>query len=118
MQMNLRPIGTVISKTEDSSEIEVYPRFAPGLKGIERNSHIWVIFWMSRLSEADRNILEVHPMGDRKKEKRGVFALRSPMRPNPMGLTRVKLLERKDNVLVVSGLDAFENSPVLDIKPA
>lgn len=73
---------------------------------------------MHRLSEDAREILEAHPMGNRAKEKRGVFALRSPMRPNPMGLTRVELVERRDNILVVSGLDALEGSPILDIKPA
>jgi tRNA-Thr(GGU) m(6)t(6)A37 methyltransferase TsaA len=116
--MNLWSIGKVTSKTEGISEIEIYPRFSPGLKGIEKNSYIWVVFWMHKLSEADREILEAHPMGDRTKEKRGVFALRSPMRPNPMGLTKVKLMERRDNILLVSGLDAFEDSPILDIKPA
>ena len=116
--MNLQPIGTVISKTEDKAKIKIYQHFSLGLKGIERNSHLWVLFWMNRLSEADREILECHPMGNQTKEKRGVFALRSPMRPNPIGLTKVKLLEQRDNMLLVSGLDAFENSPILDIKPA
>ena len=116
--MNLRPIGVVRSKGRDSSEIEVYPRYSAGLNGIERTNHLWVLFWMHKLSESDREILEAYPMGDRTKEKRGVFALRSPMRPNPIGLTKVELVERKDNVLIVSGLDAFDGSPVLDIKPA
>ena len=93
--MNLRPIGVVRSKAGDNSEIEVYPRFSAGLSGIERNSHLWVLFWMHKLSESDREILEAHPMGDRTRQKRGVFALRSPMRPNPIGLTRVELVERK-----------------------
>ena len=118
MQMNLRSIGTVVAKVEDSSRIEIHPDFSAGLRGIEQNSHIWIIFWMHKLSEAHRAILEAYPMGDRTKEKRGVFALRSPMRPNPMGLTKVKLVERKDNILIVSGLDALEGSPIVDIKPA
>jgi tRNA-Thr(GGU) m(6)t(6)A37 methyltransferase TsaA len=120
MQIDLRPIGTVISKTEDSSEIEIHARFSPGLNGIDKYNirHVWVLFWMHRLSEDAREILEAHPMGNRAKEKRGVFALRSPMRPNPIGLTRAELVERRDNILVVSGLDALEGSPILDIKPA
>jgi tRNA-Thr(GGU) m(6)t(6)A37 methyltransferase TsaA len=116
--MELRPIGKVISRTEGRSEVEIYPRFSAGLKRIERNTHIWILFWMSKLSESDREVLEAHPMGDRTREKRGVFALRSPMRPNPIGLTKVELIERRNNVLIVSGLDAFEDTPVVDIKPA
>jgi len=73
---------------------------------------------MHKLSEDDRKILQAHPRGDVTKERRGVFALRSPMRPNPIGLTKVKLIERKGNILIVEGLDAFNGSPVLDIKPA
>jgi tRNA-Thr(GGU) m(6)t(6)A37 methyltransferase TsaA len=72
---------------------------------------------MHQLSEADRQKLQAHPMGDVTTEKRGVFALRSPMRPNPIGLTRVRLVERKGNILIVEGLDAFDESPVIDIKP-
>lgn len=117
MCLTLRPIGTVTAKMEDDSEIEIYPRFSPGLNGIERHSHLQVLFWMHKLSESDRKILEAYPMGDRTKEKRGVFALRSPMRPNPIGLTKVSLKERRGNVLLVSRLDAFADSPVLDIKP-
>lgn len=118
MQMELQQIGTVVSKTEDISRIEVYPRFSPGLNGIESRSHVYVLFWIHKLSELDREILEVHPRGDRTKAKRGVFALRSPMRPNPIGLTKVELIERQDNMLTVSGLDALEDSPILDIKSA
>jgi len=72
---------------------------------------------MHKLSEEDRTKLQAHPMGDVTKEKRGVFALKSPMRPNPIGLTRVRLIERNGNVLIVEGLDAFDESPVIDIKP-
>ena len=118
MQMILRPIGTVISKSDKIAEIEVYPSFSAGLKGVEQGSNILIIFWMHKLSEAQRDILETYPMGDRSRGKRGVFALRSPMRPNPMGLTKVEVIERKENVLIVSGLDAFEDSPIIDIKPA
>jgi tRNA-Thr(GGU) m(6)t(6)A37 methyltransferase TsaA len=118
MKMVLEPIGTVVSKDANKSLIEIYPDFVSGLKAIERNDHIWIIFWMHKLRESDRKILVAHPMGDRTKDKRGVFALRSPMRPNPMGLTKVELMERSHNLLVVAGLDAFEGSPILDIKPA
>jgi tRNA-Thr(GGU) m(6)t(6)A37 methyltransferase TsaA len=118
MKMDLWPIGTVTRQTQDGAEVEINPRFSAGLNGIEKNKYIWVLFWMHKLTEADRNILEAHPMGDRKKAKRGVFALRSPMRPNPIGLTRGRVVERNGNTLIVAGLDAFEGTPVIDIKPA
>ena len=97
-------------------KIMVYPEYAEGLDGIEELDYIYVLYWMNRLSENDRKILKVHPRGDVNKPLRGVFSLRSPMRPNPIGLTRVKLLKRKGNILYVKGLDALPKSPVIDIK--
>ena len=121
--MQIYPIGIVKYWTEgdhgeNTVQIEIYEQFSAGLKSIENADALWIMFWMNKLSEADRKILQVHPRGDVAKEKRGVFALRSPMRPNPIGLTKVKLVERKGNTLIVEGLDALNETPVLDIKPA
>lgn len=103
---------------EDTVQIQIYDRFSAGLKGVEKADSLWILYWMHKLSEEDRRILQVHPMGDRTREKQGVFVLRSPVRPNPIGLTRVKLIERKGHLLIVKGLDAFDETPVLDIKSA
>ena len=116
MGIQLEPIGIVRSKGENTAEIEIYPVFLPGLKGIDEGNDLWVLYWMHMLSDSDREILEVHPRGDKSRAKRGVFAVRSPMRPNPIGLTRVSVLELDNNILTVSGLDAFEGSPIIDIK--
>ena len=121
--MQVYPIGIVRYWTEgkytkNTVQIEIYGQFSAGLKGIENADSLWILFWMHKLSEADRKVLQAHPRGDVTKEKRGVFALRSPMRPNPIGLTKVKLVERKGDVLIVEGLDAFDETPVLDIKLA
>ena len=120
--MQIRPIGIVKYLTEEKMEntvqIEIYDEFSAGLKGIEDADSLWIMFWLHKLSENDRKLLQVHPRGDKTREKRGVFALRSPMRPNPIGLTNVKLIKREGNVLVVEGLDAFDETPVLDIKRA
>jgi tRNA (Thr-GGU) A37 N-methylase len=62
--------------------------------------------------------MRVHPFHDPTYPEVGLFAFRSPTRPNPIGLSRVRLIERRDNVLVVKGLDAYNGTPVLDIKPA
>jgi len=100
-----------------TAEIEIFSRYAEGLDGIEMWPYLWVVFWFHELLERDRRVLQAHPQGNREKPKRGVFALRSPMRPNLLGLSRVRLLERDDSILVVRGLDAFEGTPVIDIKP-
>jgi len=99
------------------AEISLFPRFAPGLEGIEEKSHIWVAFWMHELAADGRSVLKAHPMGDRAQPERGVFALRSPTRPNPIGWTLVRLVEVRDNRLLVDGLDARPGSPVVDLKP-
>ena len=113
----LHPIGRVLSAdTTGPKEIEIASEFAVGLDGVEEHEYLWVLFWMHRLSDSDRQGLRAHPRGDVSRPKVGVFSLHSPMRPNPIGMTRVRLLERRGNVLVVEGLDALQGSPVLDIK--
>jgi len=115
--IELRPIGRVHAREADgASEIEVHEQFADGLEGVVDEECLWVLYWMHELGPEDRQILRAHPMGDRDRPKRGVFALHSPMRPNPIGMTRVKLLELQGNRLRVEGLDARDGSPVLDIK--
>jgi len=121
--MQVYPIGIVKyceerESAKDAVQIEIYEQFSAGLKGIENAEYLWILFWMHKLSEGDRKTLQVHPRGDVTKEKQGVFALRSPMRPNPIGLTKVRLVKRKGSTLIVEGLDAFDETPVLDIKPA
>ncbi|HIE26033.1 TPA: tRNA (N6-threonylcarbamoyladenosine(37)-N6)-methyltransferase TrmO [Candidatus Poribacteria bacterium] len=121
--MQLYPVGVVKQWNEkadypgNTMQIHIHDEFSAGLKGVENCEHLWILFWMHKLSEEDREKLQVHPRGDVTKEKRGVFALRSPMRPNPIGLTRVRLIKRDRNILIVEGLDAFDESPVIDIKP-
>jgi tRNA-Thr(GGU) m(6)t(6)A37 methyltransferase TsaA len=93
-------------------EVEVFKNFEPGLDDIDGFSHLSLIFVFHESPE--RN-LYAHPPYDGK--KRGIFATRSPHRPNPIGMTVVKLEGRERNILKVSGLDMFEGTPVLDIKP-
>ena len=115
--IRLLPIGRVRSPGNGQpAEITVDAQFAEGLDGIESQEHLWILYWMHRLSDADRMKLKVHPRGDHARPKRGVFALHSPSRPNAIGMTRVRLLERDGNRLSVADLDALDGSPVLDIK--
>ena len=94
-------------------EIEVYPQYEPGLKDIDGFSHLFVI-WGFHLSDEEK--LRAHPPYHPYQE-RGVFATRSPHRPNRLGLTIVKLLKREGRFLKVEGLDMVEGSPVFDLKP-
>ena len=114
--MEIVPIGIIKDHLGGTKEIRVYDEFSCGLKGVEDHEYLWVLFWMSRLSAKERKILLVHPQGDREKEKQGVFALHSPMRPNPIGITKVKLIQRIGNSLFVAQLDAFDETPLIDIK--
>jgi len=124
-EVRMKPIGYVkrASKQEDVrdrslvSEIVVKKSLTKALDGIEDFSHVFVVFYMHQVSEKETKILKVHPRGRMDLPLLGVFATRTAFRPNPIGLTLVELLERKGNVLVVRGLDAFEGTAVLDVKP-
>ncbi len=126
MEINLTPIGFVKNaitqpKREDwqsvTSEIIVNENLKEALSGIDEFSHIIVIYWLHQTASKERSIMKVHPRKDRNLPLTGVFATRSPARHNPIGIATVKLLERRDNVLKVIGLDAIDGTPVLDIKP-
>lgn len=85
-----------------------------GLTGIEPGMKVMVVFVFHRAEGYD---LLQHPRGDRSRPKRGVFTLRSPRRPNPIGVTKVEVVSLEGNVLTVRNLDAFDGTPVIDIKP-
>lgn len=121
----LRPIGHVENEIppgqhviweEIDSQIVVDDEWADALEGLEEFSHIMVIFWLDRPKDHELP-LKVHPEAREDLPLVGMFATRSPRRPNPIGLTAVELLARERNVLHVRGLDAFDGTPILDIKP-
>ena len=97
------------------SRIVLDPSLEQGLRGLGPGRQIMVIFYFHRSQGFD---LLQHPQGDRSRPRRGVFALRSPYRPNPIGVTVVDLVALEGNVLRVRGLDAINGTPVLDLKPA
>ena len=124
--MEIHPIGVIHSphKTKEEcpiqpvyaagaeGQVEVFEEYAPGLKDIEAFSHIFLIYHLDRAGE----IVLVRPtfLDD---NPHGIYASRHPCRPNGIGLSIVRLLSRKDNVLVVSGIDVLDGTPLLDIKP-
>jgi len=130
MKINIEPIGIIHSpfkRDEDihtlgfssatgfddvEGEIEIFEKYEDGLKDIEGFSHLIVIYLFHMIKGFS---LHVKPYLN--KNLRGVFSTRHPKRPNKIGFTIVKLLERKKNILKVKGIDMLEGSPVLDIKP-
>ena len=117
------PIGCVendfdVSTTPETiaaaeSRVVVAPEFVEGLTGLEAGQRVIVVFCFHLVQSY---ALLQHPRGDGSRPKRGVFALHTPYRPNPIGVTVVDLLSVEGNVLRVRGLDALNGTPVLDIK--
>jgi tRNA-Thr(GGU) m(6)t(6)A37 methyltransferase TsaA len=99
------------------SKIEIKPEFTELLDGIDDFSHILVLYWPHKIPQKDILCAKIHPMGRTDIPRKGVFATRCPIRPNPVLLTGVKLIKRHQNILWVQGLEALDGSPILDIKP-
>lgn len=113
----VRPIGCV-RKTEDATRIVLDEKYKPGLRGLGGFSHMYVFWWFDENdTPKGRSVLQVHPMGDRRNPLTGVFATRSSRRPNLIALTLCKIVAVEGNAVQVEEIDAFEGTPVLDIKP-
>ena len=115
----LRFIGVVENADETGvSTVRIFDEFCDGLEGLDTYSHIIVFYWFHlRDTEEERNVLKVVPRRHPGATEVGVFTSRSPSRPNPIGLCVVELVKLEGNVLAVKGLDAFEGTPIIDIKP-
>lgn len=124
---SLRAIGVIRSSLKTREEapkqgwegapeawLEVKTFAAPGLKGIKPGDEIIVVTWLHR---ARRDVLKVHPRGNKRNPLRGVFSTRSPDRPNPLGLHRVTVRKVRKNGLLVGPIEAIDGTPVVDIKP-
>jgi tRNA-Thr(GGU) m(6)t(6)A37 methyltransferase TsaA len=99
------------------SELHLEPELAAGLVGIEQFSHALVVFWMHRSTFAAEGDLTRRPRGRDDMPELGIFAQRARHRPNPIGVTAVRVAGRSGAVLTVKGLDAIDGTPVLDVKP-
>ncbi|MBN1289316.1 MAG: tRNA (N6-threonylcarbamoyladenosine(37)-N6)-methyltransferase TrmO [Actinobacteria bacterium] len=99
------------------SELIISEQFTECLDGVEEFSHILVVYWANKGDDAGRNLKKLRPAGRDDYPELGIFATRSSVRPNPIGISAVELIERKGNKLEVKGLDAIDGTPVLDIKP-
>ena len=130
--MTLTPIGHIRSTLRDrtnaprqaaegapSATLEILPAYAQALEGLQPNQDVWILTW---LHEADRETLRVHPRSDPGNPLTGVFATRSPDRPNPIGLhrvtiTRIVSMGQDGLTLHLAALEAIDGTPILDIKP-
>ena len=123
----IEPIGVVHSQLTDLEDapmqgdegapeawLELTPSAAPGLLGITPGDELILLTW---LHLAERDVLQVHPRGDLSRPLSGVFATRSPDRPNPIGLHHVSVLEVAEQKLKVTPLEAIDGTPIVDIKP-
>ncbi|MDO8663758.1 MAG: tRNA (N6-threonylcarbamoyladenosine(37)-N6)-methyltransferase TrmO [Candidatus Wildermuthbacteria bacterium] len=119
----IQPIGFVKNKVEEPrfggfaeeiSEIILDKKFSQALEGIEGYSHIIIIYWMDKVRDY---VIQHRPQGNPDVPVVGIFACRCPRRPNPIGITTVRLLGRKGNKIKVRGLDILSGTPIIDIKP-
>jgi tRNA-Thr(GGU) m(6)t(6)A37 methyltransferase TsaA len=123
----IEPVGVIhsdLTRLEDApmqgdegapeAWLEFKPEMEPALRGIRPDDELILLTW---LHLAQRDVLQVHPRGDRTRPLTGVFATRSPDRPNPVGLHRVTVLEVAENKLRVGPLEAIDGTPLVDIKP-
>jgi len=121
----MQPIGIIHSPFSDKEQtpiqasrsqaigtVEVYPEFSDGLQDIEEFSHIYLLYVFHNSSGYS---LQIKPFLD--DQEHGLFATRYPYRPNPLGISTVRLLFRQANVLTIEGVDVLNGTPLLDIKP-
>ena len=126
-EYRVRPLGFVRSSLRDPKDaprmgsegapdawLELDPELLPATRGLEPGAEVIVMTW---LHLARRDVLQVHPRGDLERPLKGVFATRSPSRPNPLGLHRVTVREIAGTRLRVGPIEAVDGTPVMDIKP-
>lgn len=111
------PVGR-IKKRNNRVTIEINTGYEDGLLGLDQNSHIIVITWFHKSDTPQkRKTLQVHPRGDRANPLTGVFATRSPVRPNPIGLFACKIISIDRSNIHIQEIDALDGTPVIDMKP-
>jgi tRNA-Thr(GGU) m(6)t(6)A37 methyltransferase TsaA len=123
--IHFTPIGYVktavkheyVKNRQHTSEIILRTDLIAALEGLNQFSHVFVIYWFHSVSAVQRKTLKVHPRGRQELPILGAFATRTSFRPNPIGLTVAELLHIERNTILVRGLDAYDGTPVLDLKP-
>jgi tRNA-Thr(GGU) m(6)t(6)A37 methyltransferase TsaA len=115
-QFTLYPIGKVV-KENDKTMIILDKKYQPGLLGLDKHSHVHVVYWFDKNDTPEkRAILQVHPRGNEQLPLTGVFATHSPFRPNLIAISKCNIISIKGNIIEIEDIDAFDGSPVLDLK--
>lgn len=115
-EFKVHPIGYV-RQMDGKTMIVLDKKYEPGLLRMDKQSEIWVLWWFDKNDTPEkRSILQVHPRGNPDNPLTGVFATHSPVRPNLIAMTRCKIISVKGNVIEIESIDAFPDTPVLDIK--
>jgi len=116
-KITLEPIGS-IQKSGEHSNLVLDKSFEPGLLGLKDFSHVWVFWWFDQNDTPEkRATLRVHPRRNKNNPLTGVFATRSPARPNLIAQSLCRILSIKNNVVEIDSIDAHPGAPVLDLKP-
>jgi len=116
-EFTMRRIGWV-HKSDERTFIVLEEKYEPGLLGVDNFKQIWVLYWLDHNDTPDkRSILQVQPEGNPNAPLQGVFATHAPMRPNLIAMSRCKVISVKENVVEIDRIDAFPNTPVMDLKP-
>ncbi len=108
----------IVRKKDKKVTIEIHEDYEQALLRLNQFSHIMVYYWFHKNDTPEkRNVLQVHPRGNKANPLTGVFATRSPVRPNPIGMSMCKILCIDGNIIYIDRIDAFNESWVIDIKP-
>jgi len=108
----------LIRKQDKTTTIEIDKKYEDALVGLSEFSHVIVCYWFHKNDTPDkRKILSVHPRGNSHNPLSGVFATRAPVRPNLIGISLCKILSIERNVIEIDTIDAFDGSPIIDLKP-
>ncbi len=113
----LHPIGRIRNRKGKPVQLEIFEKYVPGLLRLEQCKQVMVVWWFHKNdTPAKRSILEVHPRGNPDNPLTGVFATHSPFRPNLIALTVCKVLSVKDGLVTIDSIDAFDDTPIIDLK--
>ncbi len=113
----VRPIGRISKGKGKPVQLEIFEKYVPGLLRFEHCKKVMVVWWFHKNDTPEkRAVLKVHPRGNKKNPLTGVFATHSPCRPNLIALTTCKVLSVKGGLITIESIDAFDDTPILDLK--
>jgi len=116
-EYTVRPIGVIRNRKGEPVRLEIFKKYTPGLLRMEHCKKVVVIWWFHKNdTPKKRGVLKVHPRGNSKNPLTGVFATHSPCRPNLIAITTCKVLSVEDGTITIEGIDAFDGTPIIDLK--